>query len=123
MSDNMPMDPQNWMEKLAIVEKLGEINVSLAEMRAEIKSLKESKEDMYKLVCNRLNEHASVLFGNGHEGLKTLVDRVYEDFRDNKQIRLDEHASNRTHRLFIYGSLIVLFVQAIMKWLFPGAHF
>ena len=123
MSDGIPMDPQNWIEKLAIVDKLGEINVALAELRSDIKALKEAKDNMHQTLVLRLNEHSAALFGNGHEGLKTTVDRLYEDFKDNKQIKLDERSSNRTHRLFIYGSIIILFAQAVAKWLFPMARF
>ena len=78
---------------------------------------------MHQTLVARLNEHSATLFGNGHEGLKTTVDRLYEDFKDNKQIKLDDRASNRTHRLFIYGSISLLFFQAVIKWLFPMAHF
>lgn len=103
-------------EKLGILRDIGDIKEKIAQITAEMKALVEIKKANHEEIKEIVKKHDSIIYGNGHEGMRTQLDRLMQE----KQVRESKEESTRAHYLAIYGGLILLAIKEVFSYFAHG---
>lgn len=106
------MDEQNFVEKIGIVRDLSDLKVDMASLRTKIESLYDLKIQSNSEIKEILKKHNEAIYGNGHEGIKTHVDRLNQA----QMMLIETGKTRRAHLFSLYGGVALLTIKQVFDW-------